>query len=196
MSPSKLKRISKKNRSRKSGRALLIIDVINDLEFEGGEKVLPWAKKLISTLKTFKTQARKHGMPVIYVNDNYGIWLGSFEDVFKYCSRKGVRGASVVKSLKPSKDDYNIIKPRHSAFYYTSLIPLLEHLKAKHLILTGMATNLCVMFTAHDAHMNKYKLTVLSDCCAAENDKVHNDALFHLSRYCNATICKASEYKW
>jgi nicotinamidase-related amidase len=175
--------------------ALLIIDCINDLEFLGGEKVLPWAVKLAGRLSTLAGRARRAGLPVIYVNDNFGQWRSNFDDVFKTCTRREARGRSVSRRLKPRRSDYFILKPRHSAFYATSLSPLLEDLRVKRLILAGIATNLCVLFTAHDAHMRQYRITVLSDCCAAESDFDHDLALQQLKRFCGAQVRLSTELK-
>jgi nicotinamidase-related amidase len=177
-----------------NGDALLIIDTITDLEFPGGEKVLPWALKMADRLAPFRDRARAAGMPVVYANDNFGHWRSNFSDVYDHCTRPGARGRDVCQRLKPTRDDYFILKPKHSAFYATSLRPLLDDLGARHLILAGIATNLCVLFTAHDAHMRNYKLTVLSDCCAAESDGDHNVALEQLERFCGARVCRSDEY--
>lgn len=180
----------------RKGDALLIIDTINDLNFPGGEKVLPWAMRLTTPLRRFRRHAHRHQMPVIYVNDNFGLWRSNFSDVFKHCTRPGSRGRDVARTLKPAREDYFILKPMHSGFFATSLIPLLEHLRTKRLILTGIATNLCVLFTAHDAHMHRYPMIVLSDCCAAESDFDHNLALEQLKRFCGAGVCRSSEFRF
>jgi nicotinamidase-related amidase len=177
------------------GSVVLVIDCINDLEFDGGEKVLPWARRLASRLVPFLSKARKAQLPVIYVNDNFGHWHSSFHEVYDHCTRKRSRGREVSRRLKPKRSDYFILKPRHSGFFATSLVPLLEFLGAKHLILCGIATNLCVLFTAHDAHMHAYPMTVLSDCCAAESDFDRNTALKQLERFCGAGVCLSSELK-
>jgi nicotinamidase-related amidase len=177
----------------RSGDALLIIDVINDLEFPGGEKVLPWALRLASPMATFRSKAHRFGLPVIYVNDNFGRWRSSFADVFRHCTRQSARGRDVSRRMKPARKDYFILKPRHSGFFATSLVPLLEDLEVKRLIIAGIATNLCVLFTAHDAHMHQYPLIVLSDCCAAESDSDHNIALAQLERFCKATVCRSTQ---
>jgi nicotinamidase-related amidase len=187
------RRQSKKFHSQR-GDALLIIDTINDLEFPGGENVLRWAMKLAPRLAAFRARARRGEMPVIYVNDNFGHWHSSFEEVYAHCTRRGARGRDVCRRLKPNRDDYFILKPRHSGFYATSLVPLLQDLKVRRLILSGIATNLCVLFTAHDAHMRAYKLVVLSDCCAAESDFDHNVALKQLETFCGAKICRSDEF--
>jgi nicotinamidase-related amidase len=189
-----------KSRSRlekyRAGDALLIIDVINDLEFPGGENVLPWALRFVPRLAAVRKRARRAGMPVIYVNDHFGHWLSNFADVYRHCTRRGARGREVGRHLKPGKADYFILKPRHSGFYATSLKPLLEDLGIRRLVLSGIATNLCVLFTAHDAHMHRYPMVVLSDCCAAESDADHNIALNQLERFCDASICLSTDYQF
>jgi nicotinamidase-related amidase len=178
------------------GDALLIIDVINTLEFPGAEKVLPWAQKLADRLAKFRSRAHRAGLPVIYVNDNFGMWRSDFSEIYRHCTMPGTRGRAVSQALRPGPKDYFVLKPRHSAFFSTSLIPLLEHLQIKRLILAGIATNLCVLFTAHDAHMHEYELIVLSDCCAAESDFYHNIALQQLKRFCGAKVCLSNEFKF
>jgi nicotinamidase-related amidase len=174
--------------------ALLIIDCINDLAFPGGEKVLPWAAKLAPRLREARGRARRAGIPVIDVNDNFGDWRSNFMAVYAHCTRRGARGRETSAALKPGPRDYFILKPRHSAFYATSLEALLEDLQVSHLVLAGIATNLCVLFTAHDAHMRQFPITVLSDCCAAESDFDHNVALGQLERYCRARILRSDDF--
>ena len=64
-----------------------------------------------------------------------------------------MRGRSLVEALKPEEDDYFVLKPKHSGFFSTTLDILLDYLQAKMLILTGIAGNNCVLFTANDAYM-------------------------------------------
>jgi nicotinamidase-related amidase len=173
--------------------AVLIVDVINDLQFPGGDKVLPWAQKLVAPLIRLRARAHHLQIPVIYANDNFGRWHSNFAEVYTHCTRPSARGRQIARRLKPSRQDYFILKPRHSAFFATSLVPLLDDLGTERLILAGIATNLCLLFTAHDAHMHGYKLTILSDCCAAESDFDHNTALRQLERFCHAHICQAAE---
>ncbi|MET0405616.1 MAG: isochorismatase family cysteine hydrolase [Cystobacter sp.] len=179
----------------KSDTALLIIDVLNDLEFPGGERVLPWAERMVERLAPVAEQMRRAGIPVIYANDNFDQWRSNFSDLYRHCTRPEARGRRVAKALKPGPDDYFILKPKHSAFFATSLVPLLQHLGTRRLILAGIATNLCVFFSAHDAHMHEYKITVLSDCCCAESDTDHDIALRQLQQFLHVKVCRGDELK-
>ena len=177
----------------KTDTALLIVDVLNDLEFPGGEMVLPWAQRMVERLAPLLEKARKAGIPIVYANDNFGQWRSNFADVYREATREGARGREIAKALKPAESDLFILKPKHSAFFATSLVPLLEHLGTEKLILAGLATNICVFFTAHDAHMHEYDITVLSDCCAAESDEDHDIALDQLERFLHVRVCRSDE---
>jgi nicotinamidase-related amidase len=179
----------------RSDTALLIIDVINDLEFPGGELVLPWALRMVERLAPVADRMRKAGVPIIYVNDNFDQWRSSFDELYRHCTRPGARGRRVARALRPQPSDYFILKPKHSAFFATPLVPLLHHLGTRKLYLTGIATNLCVFFSAHDAHMHEYQLTVLSDCCCAESDTDHDLALRQLERFLRVRVCRGDEVK-
>lgn len=181
---------------KKSDVALLIIDVINDLDFPGGEHVLPWARKMVERLRPVAHDARQRGVPVVYVNDNFGHWRSNFGDVFDHCTRDEARGREVALAMKPERDDYFVLKPKHSAFFATSLVPLLEHLGTQRIVMAGIATNLCVLFSAHDAYMHEYDITVLSDCCAAESDADHDIALDQLNRFLHIKVCRSDEVEW
>ncbi len=150
-----------------SPAALLLIDVINDLEFEGGDRLLRHALPMAERLAALKRQAKAHGIPAIYVNDNFGRWRSDFRTLVVHCLEQDVRGRPLAERLKPEEDDYFVLKPKHSGFYSTTLELLLDYLKARVLILTGIAGDACVLFTANDAYMRDYHLVVPADCIAS-----------------------------
>src|SRR5688500_4794554 len=157
-----------------AGAALLLIDVINDFEFEGGDALLELALPVGKNIANLKGLAKKAGIPAIYVNDNFGKWQSDLNKIVSHCLDDGVRGEPFVKLVLPDEDDYFVLKPKHSGFYCTSLELVLEHVGARSLILTGIAGNNCVLFTANDAYMRDFKLFVPSDCVvsveATDND--------------------------
>lgn len=131
----------------KSSVALVMLDVINDLEFEGGEMLLEHALPMAHRLAALKTRAKALQIPVVYVNDNYGRWQSDFSKLIDRCLNEDVRGKPVVALLRPDEDDYFVLKPKHSGFFSTTLDVLLDYLGAKTIILTGLAGNICVLFT-------------------------------------------------
>src|SRR5205823_2305327 len=157
--------------------ALLLIDVINDLDFEGGDKVLKQALPAAKTLAGFAKRARSAGIPVIYVNDNFGKWRSDFRKTVEHCLSDGCRGKPIAELLRPEKDDYFVLKPKHSGFFSTTLDTLLKYLESEKLIIAGIATDMCVLFTVSDAHMRDYHLFVPEDCSAAASHEDHERAI-------------------
>jgi len=168
--------------------ALLLIDVINDLEFDGGSQLLEHGLPMAERLAALLTRARAVGMPVIYANDNFGRWRSDFRVLLHRCLTSDVRGRPLAEQLHPAPDDYFVLKPKHSAFYATVLPILLEYLQVTTLILTGLATNMCVLMTAADAHMRDFALIVPEDCAAAEDPRDHAWALRHMARVLDADV--------
>jgi nicotinamidase-related amidase len=177
----------------KSDTALLLIDVINDLEFAGGEKLLPHARSMADSLAIFKRRAKAAGIPAIYCNDNFGRWRSDFPKLVQRCLEEDVRGRPIVSKLVPEDDDYFVLKPKHSAFFHTNLDILLRYLGAQTLILTGLAGENCVLFSANDAYMRDFRIIVPPDCVASEDADENRRVLKHMQRVLKATITPASE---
>jgi len=168
--------------------ALLLLDVINDLEFEGGEQLLEHALPMAHNLAAFKQRARAAGIPAIYVNDNYGRWQSDFTRLIEHCMESDVRGRPMVELLLPGERDYFVLKPKHSGFFSTTLDVLLDYLKARTLIITGVAGNICVLFTANDAYMRDFNLVVPSDCVASNEAEDNRHALEQIRKVLKADV--------
>ena len=173
--------------------ALLLVDVINDLEFPGAEKLLPHALAMAEALGAFKSRAKQAGIPVIYANDNFGRWRSDFPKLVQYCLGEGIRGKPIVQRLAPEPDDYFILKPKHSAFYQTNLDTLLKCLGADTVIVTGIAGDICVLFTANDAYMRDLKVLVPPDCTASEDPNENRRVLALMQRVLKADIKPSPE---
>lgn len=149
------------------GVALLIIDMINDLDFAGGKEMLPAVEAAAAAILQLRDEATALGVPIVYVNDNYGQWHSERSRIVEYCSRDESAARSLVKRIAPRHDDFFVIKPQFSGFYSTNLPVLLPTLGANRLVLTGVAADICVLFTAADAHMRDYDLWVPTDTVAS-----------------------------
>ncbi len=171
--------------------ALLLIDVINDLEFPGGDRLQRNARRVAPELAALKARARAAGVPCIYANDNFGKWRSDFSAQVRHCLNDGVRGEFLARALSPEPEDYFVLKPKHSAFYQTCLDLLLPHLGVRTLLLAGLATDNCVMFTANDAFLRGYSLVLVSDGCAAIEPRAHRDALQQMTRLLHAKTASA-----
>ena len=172
----------------KSEVALILLDVINDLEFEGTEHILDYALPMADKIAALKKRAKKAGIPTVYVNDNYGRWQSDLSRLVAHCLDENVRGRPVVKRLKPEDDDYFVLKPKHSGFFSTTLDLLLNYLEAHTLIITGLAGNICVLYTANDAYMRDMNIVVPSDCTASNDPKDNEYALQQMQKFLKADI--------
>jgi nicotinamidase-related amidase len=88
-----------------SDSALLLLDVINDFEFAGADKLFKNAAAVVPKLTALKVQARAAGIPAVYVNDNFGRWTSDFHHLLEHCLNDGVRGEPIARALAPLDDD-------------------------------------------------------------------------------------------
>jgi nicotinamidase-related amidase len=176
----------------KSNAALLLIDVINDFDFPEAEQLLRFALPAAKNIAALKRRAKDAGIPVIYVNDNFGRWRSDFKKIVAHC-RDESRGKPIVELLLPDEDDYFVLKPKNSGFYSTTLDLLLIHLGARNLIITGIQGNNCVLFTANDAYERDYKIFVPSDCTASNTEEQNEHALKQMQTVLKADVSNAKE---
>ena len=173
--------------------ALLLIDVINDLEFDSGEELLGHALPMARSLVAFKRRAKAAGIPAVYVNDNFGKWQSDFNKILSHCLEEDVRGRPLAELLRPEEDDYFVLKPKHSGFFSTTLDTLLEYLGVRTLILTGLTGDICVLFTANDAYMRDFHLVIPSDCVASNDPGENRYTLEKMERLLKADIRPSTE---
>jgi nicotinamidase-related amidase len=171
--------------------ALLLIDVINDFDFPEANQLLKYARPMARKLLRLKRRAQKAGVPVVYVNDNFGRWKSDLRRTVEHCTQHG-RGREVVELLRPEENDYFVLKPKHSGFFSTTLETLLRYLETKILILTGIAGNFCVLFTANDAYMRDFNLFVPSDCTVSNTQKENDSALALMRKFLKADTRSSS----
>ena len=171
---------------------MLLIDVINAFEFPGAGPLIRGAKVAAPRIERLVRTARGAGVPIIYVNDNFGRWSSDFKATVRACTDPALRGHSVSERLRPAEGDYFVLKPQHSGFYGTPLDLLLDHLRIHTLVLAGFAANICVLFTANDAHMRGYHIVVPSDCSASNSSDLTRTALKHVRVALGGETPKAS----
>jgi nicotinamidase-related amidase len=169
-----------------SSVVLILIDLINDFEFDGADPMFTNTLAIAQPIAKLKKNAKAAGIPVIYVNDNFGKWQSDFRKLVDHCLEDNVKGKPIARLLKPDERDYFVLKPKHSAFYSTSLDLLLRYLNANTLILTGIAGNICVLFTASDAYMRDFNLLVPQDCIASETEADNQHAVAYMAKVLKA----------
>lgn len=177
----------------KSPVALLLIDVINDFDFPDAEKLLHHALPMAGRIATLKQRAAAAGVPTVYVNDNFGRWRSDFRALVEHCLRPERPGRAVVEQLVPGPDDYFVLKPKHSGFFSTTLDLLLARLQARTVVITGMAGNNCVLFTANDAYMRDLRLVVPCDTIASNTAEDNEYALRQMQVVLKADVRPSAE---
>jgi nicotinamidase-related amidase len=164
---------------RESGVALLVLDMVSEFRFPEAERVLRGARRPARAIARLRARARNAKVPVIYVNDTAGRWESDPRAFVRRCLTADARGRDVVRLIEPDLErDYFMFKPKHSAFFGTPLESLLRDLGIRRLVLTGITAHQCVLFTAMDAHVREYQLTMPADCVGAGSREEIKHALF------------------
>lgn len=148
--------------------ALIVLDMINLFDFDGGDRLAAQAVKVCNNIAALRATFTERDWPVLYVNDNFMDWNREFSDLVATCRQRGGATSSIATILEPGPKDYYVLKPRHSAFLCTTLPAILDDLSVSELVITGVATDSCVLATAQDAHMRGYKVRIPSDAVAAQ----------------------------
>ena len=159
---------------------LLIIDMINPFTFPDADKLLSGALNAAIQIAKLRGRARPARVPTIYVNDHFGKWRHDFRHLVGQCLQSSCKGRPVIELLRPHEEDYFILKPKHSGFFATPLELLLDELQIRRLILTGIAGDSCVLYTAADAYMRRFSLCVPADCTASLHETANSLALEHM----------------
>ena len=161
--------------------ALLIVDMINSFDFSGGEKLIPRAEKAAQAILSLRAAADAAGAPVIYINDNFGQWHSEKSALVDHVGDRLIH-----PDIAPRPEDYFVIKPQFSGFYATNLPVLLPKLGVTKVVLTGVATDICILFTAGDAYMRDYALWVPEDAVATETPERQAGAMSIIGNHLGA----------
>ena len=176
-----------------AGTALLLIDVINDLAFEGSENLVAQAEPMAIRLAALKRRAAVAGVPVIYINDNFGQWRSDFRQTVAHCTKRTSPGRLVSQRLRPTSRDYFVLKPKHSGFFDTTLDTLLRALRIRRVVLTGIAGNICVLFTANDAYMRELSIYVPPDCIVSNTPADNEQALQQIETVLKGNLAASTQ---
>lgn len=166
----------------------MIIDMMNEFAFDGAPALFPAVEEAARRIAAMKRRMKRAGLPVIYVNDNFGRWQSDFRRLVARCLDVRCRGRRIAQLLGPGEDDYFILKPKHSGFFATPLELLLNVLGVRRLILTGVAGDNCVLYTAADAYMREFEICVPTDCTVSIDPRANEAALTHMQATLKADI--------
>jgi nicotinamidase-related amidase len=169
--------------------ALLLVDVIQDFRHDGAEPLLESFRRRHPTLVAAIEDARRAGIPIVYANDNHGVWDGDASSLVRKAVENG-RAPELVEAVAPRDGDRFVVKPRYSAFDHTPLELVLRELGIERVLLAGTATEMCVIQTAIDAREEGFKVTILAGACATTDERMERLALEYAERIVGAFVEK------
>ena len=170
---------------------LLLVDVIQDFRHESGGLLLESFRARHPALLAALGKARRDGIPIVYANDNHGVWDGDAGSLVRRAVEDG-RAGDLVEVVAPRGGDRFVVKPRYSAFDHTPLELVLRELDIERILLVGTATEMCVVQTAIDAKEEGFKVTILADACATADERMEQLALEYAERIVGAFVERAS----
>lgn len=176
--------------------ALLVIDMISAWDFPDAGTLAPRALRIAPRIAALKARCRLAGVPVIYANDNRGRWRSAFGELVEAARRAGGDALRIAEQLTPTREDYRVLKPKHSAFYATPLELLLAHLAVRRLILTGVTGDQCVLATAADARMRDFAVAIPPDCVASLSDERDARAARYFEEVLGAEVSPSGALRW
>jgi nicotinamidase-related amidase len=178
-----------------AGAVLLLVDVINDLDFPHNEHLVKVATGLGRRILQLKRRCTRAGIPTIYVNDNKGRWRSDIRNVVSSSQCAGAPGRELVRILAPEPADYVVLKPKHSVFFATPLDLILQAAGAHTIIVAGLTTNACVLISAAEIYIRGLRLIVPRDCVEALSPESQKVALKILSESFHAHIQRSPSLK-
>jgi nicotinamidase-related amidase len=181
-------------RDQDTGRTVvLVVDMFNSYDFEDADALLANAERAVPNICALLERARDENVAVLYVNDNYGDWNASRDDLVGQALEG--RGGHLLEPLAPSGDARLIHKARHSIFYQTPLEYLLHEEGFSRLVLTGQVTEQCILYSALDAYLRHFEIAVPEDAVAGIHDNLAQAALEMMQRNMDVDTTAAADVK-
>lgn len=174
-----------------TGIALIVIDMIHTYDHEDAELLVPSARQVVPVLAELIGRARAARVPVVYANDNFGLWRSHHGELLE-TALSGPH-AELIEPIRPDDESLFVVKARHSIFYETPLSYLLWRLGAGHVVLSGQVTEQCVLYSALDAHIRHLEVTVPRDAVASIHPHLADAALEMMERNMGARIVTAED---
>jgi nicotinamidase-related amidase len=174
--------------------ALVVVDMLNTYDHEDAEKLTASVERIVDPMAELIARAIDEEARVIYVNDNYGDWNSSQEELTQR-ALEGARPDLIEPILPPPEVDF-VMKARHTIFYMTPLEYLLWQREVASLVLVGQVTEQCILYSALDAYVRHYAVTVPTDGVAHIHEPLADAALKMMQRNMDADVVRCAEVGW
>jgi nicotinamidase-related amidase len=173
--------------------ALLVVDMITSYDFDDGDKLADSAREAVPSIAKLIERAGAEGVDVIYVNDNYGDWRSSSDQLVEKALES--EHGDLLEPIAPDDDSMFVLKPRHTCFYETPLEYLLGQRDIDRVVLTGQATEQCIVYSALDAYVRHFQVAVPTDAVAHIHADLAQAALKMMELNMKAEIAPAADVR-
>ena len=153
------------------------------------------AMAIMPPLLALIDQARRVGLTIVYIRTTHSDWTDTPSWIYRTSQkgglstcREGTWGAEFYEGISPLPTERVVVKHRYSAFINTDLNTVLKARNVQSVLVCGVATNVCVETTARDAYMFDYYVTMIDDCSAAYETKLHLGTLENMRRHFGLVI--------
>lgn len=180
-----------RHRAGSAGTALIVVDMLNPYRHADAERLAARVSEALPGIQTLLSRAAEADLPIVYVNDNYGDWNSSAEELVE--NALGGAHPELVEPVLPPDGHSFVIKARHSIFYGTPLEYLLDEMRIDRVVLCGQVTEQCIFYSALDAHVRHFQVVVPPDGVAAIHDHLAEAALELMERNLSAELERSSE---
>jgi nicotinamidase-related amidase len=173
--------------------AVCVVDMLNPYDHEDAERLTSNVEETVEPIAGLVRRATEEGAAVIYVNDNYGDWNSSQEEL----AERALQGKrpDLIEPLLPPDGASFVIKARHTIFYMTPLEYLLSQKEIDHVVLTGQVTEQCILYSALDAYVRHLDVTVPPDGVAHIHEDLADAALKMMERNMRAELTACADCK-
>jgi nicotinamidase-related amidase len=171
--------------------ALLVVDMLNTYDHEDGDRLRESARAVIPNIRDLIAAARSNDVLTVWVNDNHGDWTIGRRRLTDWARENG--DPALIDPIAPPDGTAFLLKARHSAFYATQLEYLLREQDVDHIVLTGQVTEQCILYTALDAYIRHFELTVPRGAVAHIHQDLGDAALALMERNMSAAVPEAAD---
>ncbi|MDQ3631295.1 MAG: cysteine hydrolase [Actinomycetota bacterium] len=177
--------------SREQCTALVVVDVLSDYDHPDADRLIESVEDTLPSIVSLVEDARRRDILTVYVNDNFQDWTLDRSALLERVTNGPHR--RLVEPLAPRADVALVLKGRHSIFWQTSLDYLLRRNGIERVVLCGQVTEQCILYSALDAHVREFAVTVARDACASIHRELAGAALRLMEINMHARIATSAE---
>jgi nicotinamidase-related amidase len=171
--------------------ALIVVDVLNAYDHEDADALVESVDRALPQMERLVADARDRDLLRVYVNDNFDDWTLDRGKLVERALQGEHR--QLVEPLLPDEDVALVLKGRHSIFWETPLAYMLRQADVGRIVLCGQVTEQCILYSALDAHIRHFDVTVVPEACAHIHEELADAAVRMMERNMRARIASVDD---